>query len=76
MPDTAVLQQSAPLSAARPAFFRVGYVLGRRADLFWFLALPFLAVMIALQAAEQFERYTGVRPTAAQITAASEFSRA
>lgn len=34
------------------------------------------AEVIALQAAEQFERYTGVRPTAAQIAAASDFSRA
>lgn len=34
------------------------------------------AEVIALQAAEQFERYTGVRPTAEQITAASEISRA
>ena len=34
------------------------------------------ADVIALQAAEQFERYTGVRPTAAQVAAASEFSRA
>lgn len=33
------------------------------------------AEVIALQAAEQFERYTGVRPSAAQILAASEFSR-
>ncbi|GAY14856.1 shikimate 5-dehydrogenase [Mycobacterium sp. shizuoka-1] len=34
------------------------------------------AEVIALQAAEQFERYTGVRPSAAQIAEASEFSRA
>jgi shikimate dehydrogenase len=34
------------------------------------------AEVIALQAAEQFERYTGVRPSAEQIRAASEFSRA
>ncbi|TFC47115.1 shikimate 5-dehydrogenase [Cryobacterium sp. TMT1-21] len=33
------------------------------------------AELIALQAAEQFERYTGVRPTPEQIVAASEFSR-
>jgi shikimate dehydrogenase len=33
------------------------------------------AEVIALQAAEQFERYTGARPTAEQIRAASEFSR-
>ena len=33
------------------------------------------AEVIALQAAEQFERYTGVRPSAAQILEASEFSR-
>ena len=33
------------------------------------------AEVIALQAADQFERYTGVRPTAEQITAASTFSR-
>ena len=33
------------------------------------------AEVIALQAAEQFERYTGVRPTAAQILEASEYSR-
>jgi len=33
------------------------------------------AEVIALQAAEQFERYTGVRPTPEQIFAASEFSR-
>lgn len=33
------------------------------------------AEVIALQAAEQFERYTGVRPTAEQVAAASEFSR-
>jgi shikimate dehydrogenase len=32
--------------------------------------------VIALQAAEQFERYTGVRPTADQVAAASAFSRA
>lgn len=34
------------------------------------------AQVIALQAAEQFERYTGVRPTAEQIAEASELSRA
>ncbi len=34
------------------------------------------AEVIALQAAEQFERYTGVRPTADQIMAASAVSRA
>jgi shikimate dehydrogenase len=34
------------------------------------------AEVIALQAAEQFERYTGVRPTRAQVDAASAFSRA
>ena len=34
------------------------------------------AEVIALQAAEQFERYTGVRPAAEQIAAASAFSRA
>lgn len=34
------------------------------------------AEVIALQAAEQFERYTGVRPTAQQVAAASAFSRA
>lgn len=34
------------------------------------------AEVIALQAAEQFERYTGVRPSAEQIAAASAFSRA
>jgi shikimate dehydrogenase len=33
------------------------------------------AEVIALQAAEQFERYTGVRPTAQQIEAASAWSR-
>jgi shikimate dehydrogenase len=33
------------------------------------------AQVIALQAAEQFVLYTGVRPTDAQIAAASEFSR-
>jgi shikimate dehydrogenase len=33
------------------------------------------AEVIALQAAEQFEHYTGVRPTPAQILAASAFSR-
>ena len=33
------------------------------------------AEVIALQAAEQFERYTGVRPSAEQIHAASEYSR-
>jgi shikimate dehydrogenase len=33
------------------------------------------AQVIALQAAEQFVLYTGVRPSAQQITAASEFSR-
>lgn len=33
------------------------------------------AEVIALQAAEQFERYTGIRPNRAQITEASEFSR-
>ncbi|MGE2721498.1 shikimate 5-dehydrogenase [Mycolicibacterium celeriflavum] len=32
--------------------------------------------VIALQAAEQFERYTGVRPTAEQVMAASAVSRA
>jgi shikimate dehydrogenase len=32
--------------------------------------------VIALQAAEQFERYTGVRPTAEQVAAASAVSRA
>ena len=34
------------------------------------------AEVIALQAAEQFERYTGVRPTAEQVAAASAMSRA
>ena len=34
------------------------------------------AEVIALQAAEQFERYTGVRPTSAQVAEASELSRA
>lgn len=34
------------------------------------------AEVIALQAAEQFERYTGVRPTAEQVMAASAVSRA
>lgn len=34
------------------------------------------AEVIALQAAEQFWRYTGVRPTAEQVAAASAFSRA
>jgi shikimate dehydrogenase len=34
------------------------------------------AAVIALQAAEQFERYTGVRPTAEQVAAASAVSRA
>ncbi|MDX1870659.1 shikimate 5-dehydrogenase [Mycolicibacterium sp. 120266] len=34
------------------------------------------AEVIALQAAEQFERYTGVRPTPDQIAAASAISRA
>jgi shikimate dehydrogenase len=34
------------------------------------------AEVIALQAAEQFERYTGVRPTDEQIAAASAISRA
>lgn len=34
------------------------------------------AEVIALQAAEQFERYTGVRPTAEQVAEASEISRA
>jgi shikimate dehydrogenase len=34
------------------------------------------AEVIALQAAEQFERYTGVRPTAEQVARASEVSRA
>jgi hypothetical protein len=30
--------------------FRTGYILSRRLDLFWFVALPFLAVLIALGA--------------------------
>jgi shikimate dehydrogenase len=34
------------------------------------------AEVIALQAAEQFERYTGVRPTAEQVAEASAMSRA
>lgn len=34
------------------------------------------AEVIALQAAEQFERYTGVRPTAEQVAEASRVSRA
>lgn len=34
------------------------------------------AEVIALQAAEQFERYTGVRPTPAQVSEASAISRA
>ena len=34
------------------------------------------AEVIALQAAEQFERYTGVRPTPEQIAEASAISRA
>ena len=33
------------------------------------------AEVIALQAAEQFERYTGVRPTREQIEEASAVSR-
>lgn len=33
------------------------------------------AEVIALQAAEQFERYTGIRPTPQQVAAASAFSR-
>jgi shikimate dehydrogenase len=33
------------------------------------------AEVIALQAAEQFERYTGVRPTAEQVAEASMLSR-
>ncbi|MCU1444638.1 shikimate 5-dehydrogenase [Cryobacterium sp.] len=33
------------------------------------------AEVIALQAAEQFERYTGARPTPAQVQAASAFAR-
>ena len=33
------------------------------------------AEVIALQAAEQFERYTGVRPTPDQVAAASAFAR-
>ena len=34
------------------------------------------AEVIALQAAAQFELYTGVRPTPEQVREASEFSRA
>jgi shikimate dehydrogenase len=34
------------------------------------------AEVIALQAAEQFERYTGVRPTSEQVAQASAISRA
>lgn len=34
------------------------------------------AEVIALQAAEQFERYTGVRPTAELVAEASAISRA
>ncbi|TGD87336.1 shikimate 5-dehydrogenase [Mycolicibacterium sp. CH28] len=34
------------------------------------------AAVIALQAAEQFERYTGVRPTPEQVAEASAYSRA
>ena len=34
------------------------------------------AEVIALQAAEQFERYTGVRPTPEQVREAAEVSRA
>jgi shikimate dehydrogenase len=34
------------------------------------------AEVIALQAAEQFERYTGVRPSDEQIASASAVSRA
>ena len=34
------------------------------------------AEVIALQAAEQFWRYTGVRPTPEDVAAASAFSRA
>ena len=34
------------------------------------------AQVIALQAAEQFERYTGVRPSAAQVAEASTHARA
>jgi shikimate dehydrogenase len=33
-------------------------------------------VVIALQAAEQFTLYTGVRPSADQVRRAGEFSRA
>ena len=50
MQNTAVLPQPSSLGAARPAAFRTGYILSRRADLFWFLALPFIAVSIALGA--------------------------
>jgi shikimate dehydrogenase len=34
------------------------------------------AEVLALQATEQFVLYTGIRPTAAQLARASEFSRA
>ena len=59
--DVVALPSETPLiKAARAA--RVGVITG--------------AEVIALQAAEQFERYTGVRPTGEQVAAASASSRA
>ncbi len=58
--DVVALPAETPLIAAARAA-GVGVITGAEA--------------IALQAAEQFQRYTGVRPSAAQVAAASEYSR-
>lgn len=39
---------SGALVQGLPAIFRTGYILNGRADAFWFIALPFLAIAIAL----------------------------
>jgi shikimate dehydrogenase len=59
--DVVALPSETPLIAAARAA-GVGVITG--------------AEVIALQAAEQFERYTGVRPTDEQVAAASAMSRA
>jgi hypothetical protein len=46
--STAVQAPPASTPAVTTGAFRIGYILNRRADVVWFLALPFAAVLIAL----------------------------
>ena len=47
---TAVAAAESRAEVASPGALRVGYIFSRRADLVWFLSLPFAAVLIALGA--------------------------